>query len=155
VLNAALAPGAVGTKKLADGAVTGAKTATDTLTGAQIREATLGPVPEAERAAAAELADDAERLGGRRPSAYLTGVEVVSEPSEQSLAGVKEVTASCPAGTFVVAGGAAIDAARAGIAIVASTPAGDSGWTAVAVAGSPQEEPWRLTATVVCAAGGR
>jgi hypothetical protein len=155
VLNAALAPGVVGTKKLADGAVTAAKTAADTLTGAQIREETLAAVPEAERAATADQADNAARLGGLRPSAYLTGVEVVSEAGERSLAGVKEVTVGCPDGTFVVGGGAALDEARQGISIVASTPSGDSGWTAVAVAAEAQDEPWQLTATAICAAGGR
>jgi hypothetical protein len=155
VVNAALAPGSVGTKKIGKGAVTGPKVAADTLTGNQIRESTLGAVPEAQRADSAKQADNAARLGGKGPSAYLRGVELVEESSDRDATAVKRVTVNCPDGKFVVGGGAALDEALQGIAIVANTPSGDSGWVAVAVALPTQDNPWQLTATVICAAGGR
>jgi hypothetical protein len=155
VVNAALAPESVGTKKLIDGAVTGAKVEPDTLTGVQIREATLEAVPEALQAAEAEQADNSARLGGKGASAYLSGVELAQASSEEDLTAVKQVEVSCPGGTFVIGGGAAIGEALQGVAIVANAPSGESGWVAVAVAVPAQRTPWQLTATVICAAGGR
>jgi len=155
VVNAALAPQSVGTKKLLDGAVTGDKVATDTLTGVHIRESTLEAVPEALQAAEAAQADNAARLGGRVPSAYLSGVQLVAVSSEDDLTAVKQLTATCPEGTFVIGGGAAIDEALQAVAIVASAPSGESGWVAAAVALPALRTPWRLTVTAICAAGGR
>lgn len=62
VTSSVIAPGAVGSARLADGAVNSAKVADDSLTGSDIAEATLGQV---------QTADDANKLGGQPPTAYL------------------------------------------------------------------------------------
>jgi hypothetical protein len=73
---AQLRDGAVATRKIHPGAITASKVARDALTGAQIREATLGTVPRATRAAlatrasGAAKADDAALLKGLPPTAY-------------------------------------------------------------------------------------
>jgi hypothetical protein len=62
VTAAKLKPGAVATAKLKDGAVTGAK----------VQEETLGKVPTAGRADRADLAGNADSLGGMAANRYLT-----------------------------------------------------------------------------------
>lgn len=73
----------------------------------------------------------------------------------------KTVTATCPAGRFVVGGGAVVRGAGGGeaaappdVAITVSRPGGDGGtsnqWTASAVEVDPTGAAWRLTARAVC-----
>jgi hypothetical protein len=148
--NLALAPEAVGTKKLMPGAVTGAKVAGDTLTGANILESSLGEVPQA---ASAGKAANAAKLGGIQAAQYLYDVQLVQATSADNLGRVKSVTASCPAGTRVLAGGAAIESSPGGVAIVASTPTED-GWLAIAEAPGPLGDSWSLLVTAICGKGG-
>jgi hypothetical protein len=61
--NPLIAAGAIGTNQLADGSVTGAKVAANSLTGANINSSTLGPVPDAEVAEAAESVIDPNSVG--------------------------------------------------------------------------------------------
>lgn len=153
--NLALASEAVGRGKIAAGAVTGKKVAADTLTGANIVEATLGEVPRATNADEAKTAANATRLAGLPATLYLSSIHLAQAASEANFQPVKKVTAGCPSGTRIVAGGAAVDASSGGIAIVASTPDGEDGWTAVAEDSAPQRpDPWRLVVTAICAAGG-
>lgn len=145
-----IAAGAVGTTALGDFVVTGQNVARDTLPGATIREGTLARVPEA------ALAGDAEALGGAAAAAYLSEVQVVQAASERTSEPTRgPVEAECPDGTGIVAGGAAIDGAASGVAIVSSAPAGDAAWAATAEAFAPPDTDWRLVVTAICAAGGR
>ncbi|HSK15040.1 MAG TPA: hypothetical protein VK915_02630 [Gaiellaceae bacterium] len=145
-----LAEGAVGTTALGRFVVTGQNVARDTLPGATIREGTLARVPEA------ALAGDAAALGGLEAGAYLASVEVVQAASERTLEETRgPVEASCPDGTFVVAGGGAIDGETRGVAIVSSVPTGEGSWGATAEAFASASAPWRLVVIAICAAGGR
>ena len=63
------------------------------------------------------------------------------------------VTASCPSGTTVVAGGVAIDGA-ARVAITTSAPDGTSGWVAEAAALGTGSAPWKIVVSAVCGSGG-
>jgi hypothetical protein len=153
--NLALAAEAVGTKKLVPGAVTGGKVAADTLTGANILEASLGEVPWATNADKATNAGNAAKLGGLQAGAYLYAVELAQATSEEDLQPVKQVSATCPTGTRIVSGGAAVEGAPLGkVAIVASTPDADAAWLAVAAALDSQLPPWQLVVTAICAGGG-
>jgi len=155
VASTALAPGSVGTKKIADAAVTGPKVAQNSLTGANIDETTLGLVPSASHAATADQAGNASALAGVTAASYLSGKTVVQVATTTTLHQSKgPITATCPAGTSIVAGGASIDGATSGIAITTSTPNGDTAWVAEAAALDKPDAPWRIVVTAICARGG-
>ena len=90
-------------------------------------------------------------------SVNLTGPEATSGLNSLN----KTVTATCPAGRFVVGGGAVVRGATPGespapnkVAITVSRPGGDAAssnqWTASAVEVDPTVASWRLTARAVC-----
>jgi hypothetical protein len=140
-----IAAGAVTGDALAEGAVTDASVAPDSLTGASIDESTLERVPSARNAG---------RLGNVPAAAYLSGVATAQAASDSNADTTKgPVTAACPDGTVVLAGGAAIEGAT-GVAVTSSAPEGTTGWTAAAEAFAPTTTAWRLVVTAVCAAGG-
>ncbi len=145
-----LAAGAVTADALTDGAVTDVKVAPDSLTGASIDESTLGQVPSA------KSAKNAGKLGGVAAAAYLSGVTLVQAQSDSNTDEAKgPVTASCPADTIVIGGGASLEGTTSGVAIVESAPAdGQTGWTARAQAFVPTTTAWRLVVTAICATGG-
>lgn len=60
---------------IAPGSIDASKIKPDTLTGAQIDESKLGPVP---RSRLADVAGDARRFAGRRPSDFVAAARVVS-----------------------------------------------------------------------------
>ena len=149
VIRASLVDGAVGPQQLAPNAVTGAHVAGNALTGADIKESTLSTVPSAQHAATAG------RLAGHAPSDFVAGLDRASAHSVLNVQQTKgPVVAHCPAGTQVVSGGAAIEGRTTGVALVASTPAGDAGWSATARARNTSRT-WRLTVTAICASGGQ
>jgi hypothetical protein len=145
-----LAAGAVTNDGLADLAVTGAKVAPDSLTGANVDESTLEQVPSARKAR------NSSNLAGKAASTYLSAVTLVEAQSDSNTDEAKgPVTASCPADTIVIAGGASLEGTTSGIAIVASFPAeGQTGWTAQAQAFVATTTAWRLVVTAICATGG-
>ncbi len=154
VTRAKIAPAAVGGSVVADGGLTARMVAANTLTGAQIQESTLGTVPRATRADAATTAGDASRLGDVAAAQYLRGLTVARAESQTSTLAVKgPVTASCPAGTTVIAGGVAIDGA-AQVAITTSAPDGTAGWIGEAAALGTGSSPWKISVTAICASGG-
>jgi hypothetical protein len=145
--SAAVAPGAIGPSALTPDAVTGAQVAPNALTGADVQERTLGRVPSAR---------DAQRLGGVPAGAYVVRPVTVSTTSSADTQRVKgPVTASCPVGTRVLSGGAAILGAATGASLVRSTPNGESGWTATARVTQTRMPRWRLEVSAVCITGGR
>lgn len=150
-----IAPAAVGGPVIADRAVTARMVAADGLTGAQIDESSLAVVPLADRAGAAGRADDASRLAGNAAGRYLRDVALVRAETQTSTLDVKgPVSADCPSGTTVIAGGASIDGA-ARVAITTSAPDGGGAWVAEAAALGTPSGPWRIVVTAVCARGGR
>ncbi len=154
VTRAKIAPAAIGGAVVADGAVTGRMVAANTLTGAQIQESSLAIVPRATRADAAGRADDASRLAGVAAGEYLRGLTVARAQSQTSTLDAKgPITASCPNGTTVIAGGVAIDGA-ARVALTTSAPDGTSGWVAEAAALGTGSAPWKIVVTAICASGG-
>lgn len=154
VTRAKIAPASIGGAVVADGALTARMVAANTLTGAQIQESSLAIVPRATRADAAGRADDASRLGSVAAGEYLHGLTVVRAESQTSTLDVKgPVSASCPAGTTVIAGGASIDG-TAQVAITTSAPDGASAWTAEAAALGASSTPWKIVVTAICVSGG-
>ena len=90
-----------------------------------------------------------------RLAAYLSAVSAVQAASDSNADTVKgPVTATCPAETIVIAGGASIEGATGGVAVTSSAPEGPNAWTATAEAFAPTSTAWRLVVTAVCAAGG-
>ena len=149
----AIAAGAVGGGQLANGAVTGAKVAANSLTGTDIDESTLGHVPNATHAATAA---SAAKLGGLPAGAVVAHVTIVKHGSGTSYAPRKgPITVTCPAGTRVIGGGAAIRDATAGVALVRSEPNGTTGWVATAEEFGVASAPWHLVVSAICAAGGQ
>jgi hypothetical protein len=154
-----LAPGAVGTARIEDGAVTedklgdgavaseqlagdavdGEKVADESLTGADVDESTLEGV-------------DAATLNGS--ASYFNEVQSVQQTS--SLNGNDRkgpVTATCPDGTTVIAGGASIvteSGTKLPIALTASTSNAGNGWNAEALEIRPVEEGWGLRVVAHC-----
>ncbi len=158
--------GAVVASKIASGAVSARAVGADALTGAQIAETTLTRVPRAaiaakagtatraNRAASAARADDSVALGGVAASRYLNELSVVRAQTATSTLAIKgPVSATCPAGSAVIAGGASIDGA-ARVALTTSAPDGDDSWLAEAAAIGTPSAPWRIVVTAVCARGG-
>lgn len=146
VAASAVARGAIGPDKLVPGSVTGDHVARNALTGADIRESTLASVP---------LARDAKRLGGAPVSAFLARpiqVQAASYTSGRAIKG--PVTARCPAGARVLSGGASIEGATIGAAIVRSAPDGEA-WTATARVARRDAPVWRLVVTAVCSTQAR
>jgi hypothetical protein len=134
--------------------VTGRAVAADSLGAAQIDEASLTAVARAERAGAAGRAGDASELGGVAAARYARDLTAVRAQTATSTLAVKgPLSASCPSGTTVVAGGAAIDGA-ARVAVTTSAPDGGAAWVGRAAAIDTPSAPWRLVVTAVCAAGG-
>jgi hypothetical protein len=149
VTHAAIVDGEIGPRQLAPDSVTSAHVASNALTGADIKESTLGTVPDARRAA------DASRLGGHSPAAFVAGVEIVSARTLMNTDVTKgPLAARCPAGKRIVSGGASVDGRTTGISLVSSTAEGVAAWTATARARTPRRA-WRLTVTAICASGGR
>jgi hypothetical protein len=144
---AAIAAGSVGAEQLARNAVSGEIVARDSLTGADIRERSLATVPAAR---------DAARLGDVRAGLYLSQPLEITVRSPTDGTRVKgPVSASCPQGSRLLSGGAAIEGATAGAAIVASAPTADRAWTATARVARGSDARWRLVVTAICATGGK
>lgn len=152
-----LADRAVTGRTMADNAVTGRAVGANALGGDDIDESALGPVARATRAATAgraARADDALALGGVAAARFVRGVVQVRAATQTSTLGRRgPVTASCPPGTTVVAGGARVEGAR-DVALSANGPDGTSGWTAEASAFGTPGGAWRVVVTAICAKGG-
>jgi hypothetical protein len=166
VTGAALAPGAVSSPAIATGgidrralgrgAVGRSEVGRNALTGAQIAEGTLGRVPSARSAARATVAGDAQALGGVSPTGYISQVKFVRAATRTNARRTKgPLSAACPAGMRIIAGGAAVDGPSRGVALVRSAPTAAQDWVAVADAYRANGTPWRLVVTAVCATGGR
>lgn len=89
-----LAPNSVTSAKVADGAIRGADLRDDSVTGRDVDEQTLGPVPRAEIAEAARVADEALTAGHAQTANALLGLsrasvtangELKSTPSAHAL----------------------------------------------------------------------
>jgi hypothetical protein len=144
-----LAPGAVGTARLEDESVTSEKLAPDaveadqvadeSLTGADIEEATLEGV-------------DATTLNGS--TSFVIDVQPVEQTSSLNANDRKgPVTATCPAGTTVLSGGAAIvteSGSKLPVALTASTSNAGNGWNAEALEIRPVSEGWGLRVVALC-----
>lgn len=66
-----VATGSIDSREIKNGSVKGKDVRDDSLTGADVTEASLGRVPAAGAAAEADLARDAQRLGGLGPESFL------------------------------------------------------------------------------------
>ena len=154
-----LAPGAVGTARLEDGAVdsdkladeavtgdgladdavAGDKVADDSLTGADVDESTLEGV-------------DAATLNGS--ASYINEIQSAQQTSSLNTNDRKgPVTATCPDGTTVIAGGASIvteSGTKLPIALTATTSNAGNGWNAEALEIRPVDEPWGLRVVALC-----
>jgi len=113
--------GAVTASKLANGAVTGAKVVRGSLTGADINLTTLGQVPAAAFAQAADVA--------RLVTVQVAATAVANAPAATSASAV------CPAGLDVVGGGASLSD-EANEFINDTFPSGTNTWTVHVFAGS-------------------
>jgi hypothetical protein len=142
----AVADRAIGAAQLAADAVTGAGVAPNSLTGRDIVERTLTAVPAAR---------DAAKLGDVPAHEYVSQLFDVSVSSATDASKTKgPVIASCPRGSRVVSGGAAIRGALQGAALVANGPDGNRAWSATARVARRDAPSWRLEVTVICGVGG-
>jgi hypothetical protein len=123
--------GAVTTDKLANDAVDGEKVADDSLTGADVDESTLNG-----------------------SASYFNDIQAIQQTSSLNTNDRKgPVTATCPQGTKVVAGGASIvteSGTKLPIALTASTSNAGNGWNAEALEIRPVEEAWGLRVIALC-----
>lgn len=155
VTRSAVAGGAIGGGQLEAGAVTGTHVAPNSLTGADIREPTLTTVPAARTARTARTARDSARLGGLPSRVFLSAVVDVRAASTTDARRVKgPIVARCPTGSRVISGGASIQGAANGAAIVTSAPDDGAAWTATARVARTPAPSWRLIVSAVCAEGG-
>jgi len=154
-----LAPGAVGTARLEDGAVdsdkladeavtgdaladdavAGDKVADDSLIGADVDESTLEGV-------------DAATLNGS--ASYFNEIQSAQQTRSLNTNDRKgPVTATCPDGTVVIAGGASIvteSGTKLPIALTATTSNSGNGWNAEALEIRPVDEAWGLRVVALC-----
>ncbi len=131
---------AVTRQKLAKSAVDSTKVRNGSLTGADIALGTLGKVP------AAATADSAPISAIQR--AAVTGA---SDPSSGSGYTLKTATATCPAGMFVVGGGASVSDESTQF-LNDTTPSGTNAWTATIANGGPGTPSFTVTAMCAAAA---
>jgi predicted small secreted protein len=135
-----LEDGSVTTAKIAGGAVNSGKVEDESLTDADIDTSTLEDI-------------DAALLNGQAD--YLRDVSIASRASPSNLTVNKgPVVASCPAGKTLLAGGASVvvaSGARLLIAISASAPNGQNGWSASAFDAGQAGQAWSLEVFAVCA----
>lgn len=117
----------VGAKQLKNGAVTDAKVKAHSLTGRVINLAKLGSVPSAQTAANATSATTAATAGAAPIAKVSYAVAQISVPVT-TIAPTRG-TASCPAGTVVTGGGAAVSNEVDGL-VNDSVSTATSGWAA-------------------------
>ena len=117
----------------------GDKVADDSLTGADVDESTLEGV-------------DAATLNGS--ASYFNEIQSAQQTSSLNTNDRKgPVTATCPDGTVVIAGGASIvteSGTKLPIALTATTSNAGNGWNAEALEIRPVDEPWGLRVVALC-----
>jgi hypothetical protein len=133
-VNAAkLKTGAVSGAKIATGAVDGSKVLDGSLTGSDIKLSTLGTVPSATKATTATAADTAKTAETAKSATTATTATTAVQLSKITVVKVDFTvasgagsntteTATCPAGTQAIAGGARNDAVSNNGAIITSRP---------------------------------
>ena len=81
----------------------------------------------------------------------LSGLQVVSANSNSDSAALKTLGIDCPTGKKAIGGGAVQNAAGDPIAIINSSPKGDTGWTGQAREMVGTNASWSMSVYVVCA----
>lgn len=161
--------GAVVTRKLADGAVTAEKLAERSVAERALAEAAVTLTAIAPDAVDAERVIDDSLTGDEIDEATLEGVDAatlngsasfirdVQAATQTSSINTNDrkgpVTATCPEGTEVVAGGASIVTAsgrKVPVALTASTSNAGNGWNAEAIEVQPVNEGWGLRVVALC-----
>lgn len=139
-----------GDSLIAKHSLSGNRLRNHTITGKQVKLASLGTVPSATNATNAQNAANATRAttAGSAPIAQVTYAS--SSAPVNTTAGPATgvtVTATCPAGTTVIGGGAnVVDTANA--FVDDSSPSGKTGWTATFFDGGGTTT---ATVTAICA----
>jgi hypothetical protein len=119
--------------------------------GTKIKIGSLGTVPSASHASTADTATNATNATNAANAssaaiAKVTNVATTASIDSTNAPSGVAVTASCPAGTVVVGGGASVSSTQNDF-VDASAPAGHSGWIAVFF-GAPGDTG---TVTAICA----
>jgi hypothetical protein len=129
VTNAKIAPGAVNGAKVRDSSLTGADIAPGAVDGAKVRDGSLTGADIAGKAPAAVIAD-------MLASVQRIAVASANDPAPAGSFSTKAATAACPAGTFVVGGGASVGDQNAQL-VNDSYPSSTTSWTANVSNGAP------------------
>jgi hypothetical protein len=144
--------GSVGTPQLKKGAVTAPKLAKGAVNSAKVLNGSLlaadskaGQLPSGEKG-------DKGDPGPAGPPG-LSELQFVSATSPSNSDSPKFVTASCPEGKKLVAGGGAVGSASVSLRVSAPAP-GLSGWNAGAHETSATASSWAVSAVAVCARTG-
>lgn len=140
IVSGKIANNAVSTTKIADGAVNGAKVLDGSLTGSDINVSTLGTVPSATKATTATKATEATQA---TKLSHVTVVKVDFTVATGAGSNTTE-TASCPAGTQAIGGGARNDPSSNNGAIITSRPV--SGFSGAPATGE-SFDGWRASIT--------
>jgi hypothetical protein len=143
VTKAKIAPGAVDGSKVRNGSLTGADIAAGAVDGSKVRDGSLSGADIAGKVPAAVTADmlaNVQRIV----------VPAASEPASGSST-IKTITATCPAGTFVVGGGANLSDQYAQL-VNDSYPSSTTAWTADVFNDSPSAPGFTVYAICVPAA---
>ncbi len=136
----------VGTVQLKSMAVTRAKIADRAIDGSKVKDGSLSAADIAGKLPVAVTADGLARIQ-RVTSAS------ANDPASADSYSVKAATASCPAGTFVVGGGASLGDQNAQL-VNDSYPSSASSWTANVANGAPTAASFNVYAICVPAAAG-
>jgi hypothetical protein len=121
LIGADLGAGAVDGSKVRDGSLTGADIAAGAVDGSKVRDGSLTGADVAGKVAAATIADGLAAI-------QRIAVPGASEPAVPPAFTNRTATATCPAGTFVVGGGASL-ADRVAQSLDDSYPSSTTAWT--------------------------
>jgi hypothetical protein len=141
--------GAVARVDVKGDAINSAKVATDSLTGADVNEASLGQVPSAASAGAANSAAHATATGALDKIAYRIATKAVPPADPTTMFSMETASAGCDAGQLVASGGVKMEDPAATSVIDTYPDASGRAWTA-RVDNSDETSGHNFTVYAVC-----
>ena len=146
VTKSKIAAGAVDATKVRNGAITGADIAAGAVDGSKVRDGSLSAADIAGKVPTAATADGLAQI-------HRATVAAANDPAPANSFSVKAVSAECPAGTFVVGGGASLSDQNAQF-VNDSYPSSATSWTADVANGAPTSPTFTVYAICVAATAG-
>ena len=134
-------------KDIRNSTIRGGDVRNNSLTGSDVAETRLGKVPSSSRA---DLATNANTIGGLAPGAFARDVQYLTASSTDSGA-TKQVFINCPTGKSVIGGGSQIGGTDAAFLQTDRPIVNNTQWFGQARSANGTDTNYSLSATVICA----